>query len=209
MTDRQEATRSRLLEATLALLAEHGIAGTTSRGIANAAGVNLQAITYHFGSKDELVAHALVHAVRRWLEPARQALDAVTVDPVMGLISAVLALQSALSQAAEHVPAYVEALAASGRDQVVREHVVALLGELRQALATSIGELKDAGQVADWVEPQAMAALVVAAGDGFVLHSLLEPEEYRPEEVLGQVIQLLLAARTVPPDPSAGRTQPA
>ncbi len=186
----------RLLEATLDVLGTHGVARATSRQIAAAAGVNLQAITYHFGSKDELVAQALVYAVRRWVEPARAALTGVEDDPLGHLLGAVSALQDGLERARDHVPAYLEALAAAPRNETVREQIVALLAELRSALATSIGQLRDAGYVASWVEPEPMAALIVAAGDGYVLHSTLDPESYAPGRTLPQVVQLLLAARS-------------
>lgn len=196
MTDRQDSTRTRLLDATLGVLVSHGAARATSREIAAAAGVNLQAITYHFGSKDELVAQALVHAVRRWVEPARAALAGVGQDPVGHLVAAVFALQKSLDDAREHFPAYVEALAAAPRNEAVRGEIVGLLHELRDGLAVSIRELRDAGLVAAWVDPESMAALVVAAGDGFVLHAMLDPDGYGVERTLGQVVQLLLAART-------------
>jgi AcrR family transcriptional regulator len=196
MTDRQDATRTRLLDATLGVLVSHGASRATSREIASAAGVNLQAITYHFGSKDELVAQALVHAVRRWVEPARAALAGVGQDPVGHLLAAVLALQKSLDDARGVFPAYVEALAAAPRNEAVRAEIVGLLRDLRDGLALSIRELRDAGMVAGWVDPQSFAALVVAAGDGFVLHSMLDPEGYAVDRTLGQVVQLLLAART-------------
>lgn len=195
MTERQDATRSRLLDATLEVLRSHGVARTTSREIATAAGVNLQAITYHFGSKDDLVAQALVHAVRTWIEPARAALTGVAEDPLGRLFATVLALQQALERAREHFPAYVEALATASRNEKVRDQIVGLLAELRQALATSIRELRNSGYIAAWVEPEPMASLIIAAGDGFVLHSTLDPGSYAPEPTLNQVIQLLLAAR--------------
>jgi AcrR family transcriptional regulator len=212
MTDRQDVTRTRLLDATLGVLVSNGVSGATSRGIASAAGVNLQAITYHFGSKDELVAQALVHAVRRWVEPARAALAGVDEDPVGHLFAAVLALQSALDQARGYFPAYVEALAAAPRQETVRAEIVVLLHELSDGLALSIRELREAGLVARWVDPEAMAALVVAAGDGFVLHSMLDPDGYVVERTLGQVVQLLLAARTSSPvafPPAAEAADPA
>ncbi len=198
MNERQDPTRTRLLEATLDVLAAQGAARATSRQIAATAGVNLQAITYHFGSKDELVAQALVHAVRTWIEPARAALSGVADDPLGHLFGAVVALQEALEQARDHFPAYVEALAAATRSDSVRTEILALLAELRGALAVSIGELRDAGYVARWVEPEPMAALIIAAGDGFVLHSTLDPDSYAPERTLHQVVQLLLAARSAP-----------
>jgi AcrR family transcriptional regulator len=204
MIERQEVTRARLLEATLEVLGSRGVAGTRSRDIAAAAGVNLQAITYHFGSKDELVAQALVHAVRTWIEPARAALTGVADDPLGGLLGTVSALQQALEQARENFPTYIEALATASRNDTVRGQIVGLLIELRDALAASIRELRVTGYIADWVEPEPMASLIIAAGDGFVMHSTLDPESYAPEPALGQVIQLLLAARN-PEDP--GRTR--
>jgi AcrR family transcriptional regulator len=104
MSERQEATRERLLTATLDVLGSRGVAQTTSREIATAAGVNLQAITYHFGSKDELVGQALVHAVRTWIEPARAALTGIAGDPLSGLLGTVSALQQALEQATSTSP---------------------------------------------------------------------------------------------------------
>ncbi len=205
MTDRQDSTRSRLLDATLGVLVSHGTARATSREIAAAAGVNLQAITYHFGSKDALVAQALVHAVRSWVAPARTALAGLSEDPVGRLLAAVLTLRTGLDEARQSFPAYVEALAAASRDPAVRAEIVDLLRELRDALAAAIRELRDSGLVADWVDPEAMAGLVVAAGDGVVLHAMLDPDGQPVDRVLGQVVQLLLAARTATPEPLAGR----
>jgi AcrR family transcriptional regulator len=196
----RETTRARLLRATLEVLGRNGVARTTSREIAAAAGVNLQAITYHFGSKDDLVTQALVDAVRTWIEPARTALTGIAGDPLGGLFATITALREALDEAREHVPAYLEALATAARDEAVRAPIVALLAELREALAASIGELRDAGLIASWVEPEAMAALIVAAGDGFVLHTTLDPDAHAPGPALEQVTRLLLAAMRDQPE---------
>jgi AcrR family transcriptional regulator len=47
-------TETALIDAARALFAEHGYAGTSVRAVTTAAGANLGAITYHFGSKREL-----------------------------------------------------------------------------------------------------------------------------------------------------------
>lgn len=195
MVESQAATRDRLIAAALDVVGSHGVARATSRQIATAAGVNLQAITYHFGSKDELIAEALVHAVRTWIEPARTALEGIADNPFGRLIGAVNALRAALEQARDHFPAYIEALAVASRDEQVREQIITLLAELRDALATSIRDLRDAGHIASWVDPEPMASLIVAAGDGFVLHTTLDPNAYAPGPTLNQVVRLLLAAR--------------
>jgi len=49
-----EATRERILDAALDLFGERGLTGTTVRDIATRAKVNVAAISYHFGGKDEL-----------------------------------------------------------------------------------------------------------------------------------------------------------
>ena len=49
-----EGTRARILDAALDLFGERGLTGTTVRDIAARAKVNVAAISYHFGGKDEL-----------------------------------------------------------------------------------------------------------------------------------------------------------
>jgi AcrR family transcriptional regulator len=192
---RSAATEARLLEGTLACLRERGVAGTTSRDIAAAAGVNLAAITYHFGSKDELVARALLHAVRQWLEPARQTL-ARDGDPASRALEAIALLQRSFGEARDLLPAYFEALVRAPRDDLLRRGVGELLGELRALLRDQIQDQKDQGLLPGWVEPDAMAALLLALADGIALHSALNPEAIDHDAIAVQVAQLLLAARS-------------
>jgi AcrR family transcriptional regulator len=49
-------TKSRLLTVAERLFAEHGFAGVSVRQLTAAAGVNLAAVNYHFGSKEGLLA---------------------------------------------------------------------------------------------------------------------------------------------------------
>jgi AcrR family transcriptional regulator len=56
-TDR---TRTAILNAAEQLYAERGFSEVTLRDIVAAAGVNLAAVNYHFGSKDELIAELFV-----------------------------------------------------------------------------------------------------------------------------------------------------
>jgi AcrR family transcriptional regulator len=196
------ATRERLLAAALTVIGTSGVAGATSRQIATAAGTNLQAITYHFGSKDDLVAEALVGAVREWLVPVRRALDGLAEDPGGRLVRAVWELQATLAEALPRVPAYVEALAQVPRHESYRDRIRALLAELRAELASSLQELKDSGFLAEWVDPEPMAALVLAAADGAAIHLGIDPDGIDVDDVLGQVVPMLLAASTLR-DPGA------
>jgi AcrR family transcriptional regulator len=55
-----DQTRASILEAAERLYAERGFADVTLRDIVAAANVNLAAVNYHFGSKDELIAELFV-----------------------------------------------------------------------------------------------------------------------------------------------------
>jgi AcrR family transcriptional regulator len=61
-------TRERILDTAERLFAERGVAATSVRDITGAAGVNLGAINYHFGTKQELAAEVF----RRRLEPVSE-----------------------------------------------------------------------------------------------------------------------------------------
>src|SRR2546430_17680286 len=66
-----------LMEAAIRCLGQRGYARTTSRDLAAVAGANLAAITYHYGSKEELLHQALVEGFRRWFDALlREALAA-------------------------------------------------------------------------------------------------------------------------------------
>ncbi len=69
------ATKDRILDAAEALFMEHGFEATSLRAITAAAGVNLAAVNYHFGSKEELFQTVLT----RRLDPMnRERLELLT-----------------------------------------------------------------------------------------------------------------------------------
>ena len=62
------ATKDRILDAAEALFMEHGFEATSLRALTAAAGVNLAAVNYHFGTKEELFQAVLT----RRLDPMNQ-----------------------------------------------------------------------------------------------------------------------------------------
>lgn len=55
-----KATREKILEVALDLIRSEGLAALTIRTIAERAGVNVAAVSYHFGSKEALVEEVLL-----------------------------------------------------------------------------------------------------------------------------------------------------
>jgi AcrR family transcriptional regulator len=65
--------REDLLAGAKRCLLEKGYARTTARDIANASGVSLAAIGYHFGSKDTLLNQAMFEAMGEWGDEIEEA----------------------------------------------------------------------------------------------------------------------------------------
>jgi AcrR family transcriptional regulator len=186
-------TRERLIDGTIAVLKERGLQGATSREIAAASGVNLAGITYHFGSKDDLVAQALLEAIRSWVEPALEALRQ-DLHPALRMIAAVQALQNSFERAEDLLPVYLEALVQAPRNEALSKGVDALFGELRRFLAGQIRELKTMGFLPAWIEPNSMATLLLATADGLAIHATLDPGSVDHHAVAAQAMQMLLSA---------------
>ena len=55
MTGQQFSTKERILGAAEELFAQHGFSGTSLRQVTSRAAVNIAAVNYHFGSKENLV----------------------------------------------------------------------------------------------------------------------------------------------------------
>jgi AcrR family transcriptional regulator len=61
-------TKEQILTVAERLFAEHGFAGTTLRNVVSEAGVNLAAVNYHFGSKEELFRAVVARFARPVVE---------------------------------------------------------------------------------------------------------------------------------------------
>jgi AcrR family transcriptional regulator len=183
---------SRLVAAALESVADRGLAGATSRDIAGRAGTNLQAITYHFGSKDELVAQALLQSFRSWIQPAVEVLRSEQ-EPIPRMVGAVQALQDAFERSGPVRAAYLEALVQAGRNETLRAGVQETLAEVRSLLTDQIEALRAARFLPVWVEPGAMATLLLATADGLALHAALDPDSVDHHRVSAQAMQMLLS----------------
>jgi len=74
-----DSTRERILDAAEALFADEGFS-TSLRSITAAAGVNLAAVNYHFGSKDSLIEQVFARRLTPLNAERLEALDAAERD---------------------------------------------------------------------------------------------------------------------------------
>ncbi len=199
MTD----TRGRLLRATPRCIASKGLAGTTSRDITATAGVNLAAITYHFGSKDDLVAEALVvEGLRTWLAPTIEVLGSEG-NPATRTALAITTLTTTFEQQKRQAPGYLQALVEAPRITSLHAAVVDLWNELRSLLGRRIADMQHRGALGTWIDPEAMTGVLIALANGLVLQVTVDPDGPALTDMAAQFGSLLLAAPGVPDESPA------
>jgi len=188
-------TRDDLLRAARVCVREQGLAGATSREITAEAGANLAAITYHFGSKDELIAEALFGEIERRVRPALQGLEAAG-DPAQLMLQTVQALLVEFERSKRDTLVYLEALLMATRDAGYRRRALKLYRSVGDELAALIAALVADGAIPDWVEPEPMASLILSVANGVALQTRLDPSGPDHSAMAGQFAGLLLAAST-------------
>jgi len=79
------------MDAALDLLAERGEDAVTLRDLTDAAGANVAAVSYHFGSLKSLCDAAIEHALERYLDAQDEALGALDPDSTLEALAAAFA----------------------------------------------------------------------------------------------------------------------
>jgi AcrR family transcriptional regulator len=146
MTD----TKEKILDAAEGLFAEQGYAATSLRHIIADAGVNLAAIHYHFGSKEELLGEVIM----RKAGPVNQAriamLDRFQSEagpqpaPVERVLEAFLA---PMAEVAERHPEFVKLMGRMHAEGLIgtifQRHFQALFERFNDALRRALPDLPD------------------------------------------------------------------
>jgi AcrR family transcriptional regulator len=194
-------TRDRLLRATRESIRDVGLPATTAREIVGRATANLASIPYHFGTKDALVAEALVAEARDLVAPV---LTLLAGDrPAAERATEAVAMLNELFEASRpQVPVYLAALAAAPHSSGVRRGLGSMWADLRARLADDIARQADEGRLPEWVSPSAMAAAILSLVNGVIVASVIDLDGPDHREVAAQFLALLLAAGV--PGPGGG-----
>ena len=160
----QRSNKQELLEGTLRSLERLPPERVTARVIAEESGANLASITYHFGSKDDLVTEAVVAGLDRWLAEIAAALaGAHDYFRAMEIVAATRHRHAGLARM------FLAALARAPHDERVRATLAAGFRRTRSAVADVLGTGRDrAGLDA--------AALTVALFNGLLFQTLVDPD---------------------------------
>ncbi|MFG2091332.1 MULTISPECIES: TetR/AcrR family transcriptional regulator [unclassified Spirillospora] len=165
-------TRIRLLDAAVAVMAESGWSGVTSRGVAERARANNALVHYYFGSVDALRRAAVTHAVELELAGPVEAILR-NEDVLDGVADAVRALiDRGPGSSGQRV--LVEALMHGLRDGELREESERQIRMFRDLLSARLAENRAAGLLRADADPEGLAVVLAALIDGLLLHVLID-----------------------------------
>ncbi|MFC9355757.1 TetR/AcrR family transcriptional regulator [Rhodococcus sp. NPDC057014] len=187
----QHSNRSTLVEGAIRCLETLPPEAITARVIAAESGANLASISYHFGSKDGLLAEAMAESFRRWeTEVVSGIADLPDSDIAVRLERAIGVVLSSMPRYTGLLRTFYAAVARAPHDERVRQPLAESYSVLRSALAAEFGlGADDTGNDA--------AGIVMAIFDGLLVQALLDPSQLLdPERVAAAVPRLFGSTRT-------------
>jgi AcrR family transcriptional regulator len=182
----REETRQRLFEAAAAAFAEHGIGGASVEAIAAAGGLTRGAFYSNFADKDELITAMLADHVeqtaRRHLELLARHRDPDT------FVAALMAVDRSGQDPLGRSPLlHLELILHTARAAARRPELTEFLHARRRLIVDIVKGTELAGELGTAVDPEQVAAMLLAMEDGFRLHRLIDPAGTPPDSFVQAV----------------------
>jgi AcrR family transcriptional regulator len=164
----------RIIEAMRSSVGMRGAAASTFDHVAREAGVSRGLLHYYFGSKEQL----LIEVVRHDCEVRIEAMDeriarAGTVDEIVEAL--VASLQEFIEGEPGSQAVIYEMLSASRRSEDIRAELAELYRRWRAHLAESLRAKEREGVVHLQGDPESVASMLFALGDGFGIQVVSDP----------------------------------
>jgi AcrR family transcriptional regulator len=165
----------RIIEAMRTSVGTRGAAGSTFDHVAREAGVSRGLLHYYFGSKEKL----LVEVVRHDCETRIAAMDerisrAGSVDEIIAAL--VLGLEEFIEGEPSSPAVIYELLSASRHSEEIRTELAELYRRWRADLADALRAKEREGVVRLEADPESVASMLFALGDGFGIQVLSDPD---------------------------------
>jgi AcrR family transcriptional regulator len=164
----------RIIEAMRTSVGRRGAAGSTFDHLAREAGVSRGLLHYYFGSKEQL----LVEVVRHDCEERIHAMDeriarADSVDDIVDAL--VVSLEEFIEGTPGSQAVIYEMLSASRRSEDIRAEMAELYRRWREHLAEALRTKEREGVVRLQGDPESVASMLFALGDGFGIQVISDP----------------------------------
>jgi AcrR family transcriptional regulator len=200
MTQRGERTRARLVEATIAVVAEVGYARASTRAIAERAGVAEGTIYRHFPDKTALFFAAALQpdtAMLEWVAGLPARAGTRTVEENLG------EALGRLAELEERVFPLELAIQADPELAALRRSTLALGDPLPggppEAIAAYLAAERDLGRVRSDVDPADAALILLATLFGLAMTASAQGTGVSVDRI-GSAVRLVARGLAVPPD---------
>lgn len=181
---RRRATRQKLYEAAVTLIAQQGFSATTVDEIAERAGVAKGTVYYNFKSKSELFEELLRHGVGLLASSLRDAAD-TTAERGSSRIEALDAMIWAALVFIDRYPAFTQLYVAElwRTNRAWRSTLLVVRQEAVAVVERVLGEAVERGELSDEIDVPLTAAALV----GMVLVAALDWQAFQPERSMDEV----------------------
>lgn len=185
------ARRQEILDRAIEVFAQRGSGKTSLRAIAEAVGVTHAGLTHYFGSLDVLLVEVYRESERRANAEGPDPLDTTPVGSMRNS-----------ARANRRVPGLVQLYstlmsnALEENHQAARDFATERFARIRGELADRIRRQQSEGRIRADVDPDAAAALVIAASDGLQTQWLLDSSA--PQDQALSLLERLLVAPAAP-----------
>jgi AcrR family transcriptional regulator len=197
---RRAATRTALIDATVAALVKDGYARLSTRGVAERAGVSQGTLQHHFATKSELVVEALRHLNAQITADVVRRIDLSDVHEPARQASVLDELWRVHTSSA--FTAALEVWAAARTDAELRPHVRELERDVARSVDGALGML-----LGDRSQTPAMRGLLdvaLATVRGFAMLGTAVPQAELDRRFEAAKLHLLGVFAGAPPVPARG-----
>jgi AcrR family transcriptional regulator len=198
-------TKTALLDAAKQLVGERGYAGASVRELAAAAGTNIAAVNYHFGSREKLLNQAVLEYFLEWGDRVAEVDIDPDAEPLVQLAARARQMVDGLPAAQPAFVVFLEALLQARRSPELHRQLSEHYSEQRRRAMQSIAASNSGRELPPRFQ-EVVASYVLAVIDGLQLQALLDPEAIPTGEELAVLYEGLAAAAraTSAPGPETG-----
>ncbi|MCF8608936.1 TetR/AcrR family transcriptional regulator [Gordonia sp. HY285] len=171
-SERTEGSRAKLIHAATELLGANGYSGTTLVEIGRRAGVSRGLVTFHFGTKEQVMI-AVVVAIRQRIQAVLDGDSSRGLDALDGLVDTYLLGDADVGVAirAMYVIITESVTSSPGLKSAVAEN-----NEIfREVISRSLAEAVDDNQITKPSDPKALSVVIEGVLRGVLIQYLTDP----------------------------------
>lgn len=138
-----QATRARIVQAAIGVMAEKGFAGITMQAVATAAGIHYGNLTHHYASREKLIDALLSTLLERYRAQFRELATAIASNRTTSLSEIVTWLLDD-AVAVKTGPVFLELWAMATHEPAIADAMASLYDEAVKACIEAFGVSQDA-----------------------------------------------------------------